>query len=143
MDAMEVAAQLVEWATETCPGLKGSYDHDTAAKTQPLPDVAAFATAERWTDRDPETGVQIDQADFHVLDMSVLLMVEPDEKADELLKGFVHDLVTSLRADQTLGDRGVAVSPHPTASYDPPFIKFDDGTEGRAASLALLVTEIA
>jgi hypothetical protein len=143
VDATEVAAQLIDWAQKTCPGLVGAYDRDPAAKTQPLPDVAAYCTAERWTDRDPDTGEHIEQADFHVLDMRLLLMVVPDDEADDLLKGFVADLVASLRADQTLASRVGAVGAHPEATYDPPFIKFDDGTEGRAVEVSLTVAEIA
>lgn len=150
MDAVEAAEALVEWALETCPDLKGSYDHDPSQKTQPLPDIAAYVSDEEVTGTDPSTGlpiadVGIQQAELHVMRATLLMMVnpEPAADADAALKGFVRDLAASLKADQTLGGRVSAVSPRWRASYEPPFVQFEDGSEGRAAYLSLDIAELS
>jgi hypothetical protein len=149
VDATEVADALVEWATETCPTFKGSYDHDPDAKTQPLPDVAAFVANESEGASDPTLGLEIadfgiQQANLHTLRATLLLMVEPDDAgaATEQLQGFVRDLAASVRADRTLGGRVPATSPFWQASYEPPFVEFDDGTKGRAATFSLVIAEL-
>lgn len=149
MDAIDAADALVEWALATCPDLKGSYDHDPSSKTQPLPDIAASVTAEEDTSSEPTLGLEtadvgIQQADIHVMRATLLMMVDPEpaQDATEQLQGFVRDLAASLRTDQTLGGRVSAVSPRWQASYDPPFVQFDDGTEGRAAYFSLAIAEL-
>lgn len=149
MDATEAADALVEWATDTCSNLRGSYDHDPDSKTQPLPDVAAYVTTESDSASDPLLGLDfatfgIEQANVHVLRATLLLMVDPSDAgaATAQLQGFVADLAASLRADGTLGGRVPAASPFWQASYEPPFVKFEDGTEGRVASFSLAIAEL-
>jgi hypothetical protein len=149
MDANEIADALVEWALETCPDLNGSYDHDPDSKTQPLPDVAAVVGGEGDSQSDPTLGLEI--ADFglqettlHTTRASLVLMVDPGDGAEatEQLQGFVSALAATLRADRTLGGRVRAASPFWQASYEPPFVEFDDGTKGRVATFSLAVAEL-
>lgn len=148
MDASEVADALVDWVKATCPDIAGTYAHDPSGKDQPLPDVACFAQSEEVTNIDPSTGealaTGIEQADLHVVRATVLLMVEPlpADEAANALQGFVAALGASLKADQTLGGRVPSAAPRWRASYEPPFLKFDDGSEGRAAWLELTVAEL-
>lgn len=147
MDATQAADALVAWVLDTCPDLRGSYDHDPDSKTQPLPDVVACVTDESDGASDPLLGLDfatfgIEQANVHVIQARLVLMVEPEERATEELQGFVAALAASLRADRTLGGRVPAVSPAWQASYDPPFVKFDDGTEGRFATFTLAIAEL-
>ena len=149
MDATQVADALVEWAIEILPDLKGTYDHDPDSKTQPLPDLAASVASEETRANDPTLGLPfadlgIEQATLHSLRASLLLMVDPEDAgaATEQLQGFVAALAASVGADPTLGGRVPAVSPFWQASYEPPFVEFDDGTKGRAATFSLVITEL-
>lgn len=149
MDATETAEALVEWALETCPALKGSYDFDPSHKDQPLPDIAAYVSSEEVTATDPSTGIEvadlgIQQAELHVMRATLLMMVDPEpaDTASQALQGFVRDLAASLKADQTLGGRVPAASPRWQASYEPPFVQFEDGSEGRAAYFSLAIAEL-
>lgn len=150
MDATEAANALVEWVEATCPALEGTYDHDPSRKSQPLPDVAAYVATEDVRPADPTLGIEfatfgIEQADLHAMRATLLLMVDPEPAADAAaaLQGFVRDLRLSLRDDQTLGGRVPAASRYLQASYEPPFVEFDDGTTGRAAYVSLVIAELA
>lgn len=144
MDATAAADALVEWVKATIPAIKGTYDHDPSEKTQPLPDVAASISAEEVTDRDPDTELQIEQADLHIMRATLLLMVppEPAGEATETLQDFVAALGASIAEDQTLGGRLPAVSRRWSASYEPPYVQFEDGTEGRAVYFSLVIAEL-
>lgn len=149
MDSTQLADALIDWALKTCPTLEGSYDHDPDSKTQPLPDVAAFVGTEGDAESDATLGLDIalqglEQATVHWMRATLMLMVDPEDAggATEQLQGFVRDLATSLRADRTLGGRVPAASPIWQASYEPPFVEFDDGTKGRAATFSLAIAEL-
>lgn len=149
MDANQIAEALVEWALATCPNLEGSYDHDPESKTQPLPDVAAVIGGEGDGPSDPSLGLEISdfglqQATLHTARASLILMVDPGDgdEATEQLQGFVGALAASLRADRTLGGRVPAAAPVWTASYEPPFVEFDDSTKGRVATFSLVIAEL-
>jgi hypothetical protein len=149
VDGTEVAAALVQWAKDTCPELKGAYDFDPPAKTQPLPDVAASVASEEVRRNAPELGLAVtdlglEQADVHVVHATMLLMVPPDppEVAAELLQSMFNALRLSVAADDTLGGRVPAASTYLSVSYDPPYVEFDDGTKGRAAFVSIAVAEL-
>jgi hypothetical protein len=149
MDASRVADALVEWAIDTLPDLKGTYDHDPDSKTQPLPDLAVSVASEETRASDPTLGLPladlgIEQATLHSLRASLLLMVDPEDAgvATEQLQDFVRDLREAVKADQTLGGRVFLASPYIQASYEPPFVEFDDGTSGRAATFSIVITEL-
>lgn len=149
MDANAIAEALVEWAMDTCPDLAGSYTHDPDSKTQPLPDVAAVVGAESESASDPALGLDIadfgiQQATLHSTRVSLFLMVDPGDgdEATQQLQGFVAALFASLRADRTLGARVPAAAPNAEASYEPPFVEFDDSTKGRIATFSLTVAEL-
>jgi hypothetical protein len=149
VDATEVAKAVAAWASDTCEDLNNAYEYDPAKISHALPVAIAGVTAENVTSSDPTLGIPfaalgIDQATLHILRVDMMLMVEqtPTDAAAEQLEGFVRDLAASLAADPTLGDRVSAASPYWGASYEPPFLKFDDGTEGRAATFSLAVAEL-
>jgi hypothetical protein len=149
VDATQVADALVAWAIDTLPDLQGTYDHDPDSKTQPLPDLAASVASEETRASDPTLGLPIadlgiEQATLHSLRASLLLMVDPGDAgaATEQLQSFVRDLRKAVEADRTLGGRVPAVSPYIQASYEPPFVEFDDGTKGRAATFLLVIAEL-
>lgn len=149
MDATQVAEELVAWAVETCPDLDGSYAFNPETKDQPLPDVAAIVENEGELPSDPTQGLDlalqaIEQANVHRFSASLMLMVPPDDAdaATKQLQGFVADLKDALKADRTLGQRVTAASPVWFASYEPPFVEFDDTTKARVATFSLVISEL-
>jgi hypothetical protein len=149
MDANQLAEILVDWVKETCPDLLGAYAHDPATKTQPLPDVAVFVDNERDAPGDPTLGLPladfgIEQATAHISSVTVMLMVAPtdDDSADQELRTFIDQLANSVRAQNGLGGRIAGAAPYWSASYEPPFVEFDDSTKGRAATFSLTVAEL-
>lgn len=150
MDATQASAALEAWAKATCPDLVGSYHHNPSRKTAPLPDVAASCGSEQVRRNAPELGIAVvdqglEQADVHVLNMEMLLMAppEPAAAATAQLQTFVAQLSAALLADDTLGGRVVGASRYFQASYDPPYIEFDDGTKGRCCFFNFAVAELA
>jgi hypothetical protein len=152
LDATAVADALVEWATEKLPALAGSYDFDPDSKDQPLPDVAAIVETEQFMERDTSLGLDIasglDQVYVRTFRCALMFVVDPADAgaATAQLQGFVDTLAAALHPDSgdpTLGSRVQSTSPLWSASYSPPFVAFDDGTEGRAATFSLVVVETA
>lgn len=150
MDANELADALVAWAKEACPDIASAYNHSPSRKKDPLPDVAASIASESIRRNAPELGIAIvdlglEQADVHVLSAELLLMVkhEPAQTATEQLQTFVAQLRASLEADDTLGGRVPAASRYFAATYDPPYIEWDDGTKARCAFVSITVAELA
>jgi hypothetical protein len=145
----ELSDLLVEWAVATVPDLLGAYDHAPERKTQPLPDIGVeVATTAIVTDADPRfPHLNIQQFILKVYTFNLHLMVNPDppETAAEQLSGFADALMDAVINDLTLGMRlapfyGTA-SPAVSASFDPPFIRFDDGTEGRHCVVTINIGE--
>ncbi len=149
MNATEAAAALSEWASDTCDGLNNAYNHDPATISHALPIATAGVTTEAVVRSDPTLGIAItdlgiEQANVHVLRSTILLIVDetPGEEAAQELEGFVAELAAALKSDETLGGRVTAASPFWSASYEPPFIEFDDATKGRVAYFSLAIAEL-
>lgn len=149
MDATEAAKALTEWAVETCPELTNAYSHNADSISAALPVAVASVGTESGTDNDPRLGIEIadfgiEQADLHVMTVDILLMVQPKptDIADEELRGFVRELRAALKADETLSGRVPAASRFWDASYEPPYMEFDDGTVGRVATFSLAIAEL-
>jgi hypothetical protein len=144
---VDLAQALEDWAVATLPDLQGSYDFPTAEKTQPLPDVAievnTSTTEMSAADPSLQTVFGIEQVIMRTWTVNLLLMVppEPGDVASEQLANFIDALQGSLISDSTLGGRVPWASKESRASLTPPFVQFDDGTRGRAATLELTVGE--
>jgi hypothetical protein len=143
-----MATALEAWAVATLPDLQGSYDYATAEKTQPLPDVGIELdnTAVTLSPPDPtlEQMFAIQQAMMRTWTVRVMLMVAPDpaDTASSTLAGYIDALMASAVSDGTLGGRVSWLSKEMRGSFTPPFVQFDDGTRGRAATLELTVGEL-
>jgi hypothetical protein len=149
VDATEVAAALSEWASETCADLNNAYNHDPKTISHALPIATAGVTNEAVVQSDPTLGIAIadlgiQQASLHVLRSTILLIVDetPGEEAAQQLEGFVAEMAAALKVDETLGGRVPGASPFWSATYEPPFIEFDDTIKGRAAYFSLVVAEL-
>jgi hypothetical protein len=144
----DIAQALEDWVVATLPDLQGSYDYQTAEKTQPLPDVAIevgqVTTAESTGDASLESfGFGIEQTALRNWTVSILLMVppEPGQEASAQLAGFIDTLQADILQDGTLGGRVPWSSKETRASFTPPFVQFDDGTRGRVVTLEVTVGE--
>jgi hypothetical protein len=149
MDANEAASAVAGWAKATCPDL-AAYDHSPPRKTSPLPDVAVSVARESVRRNAAELGIAVvefglEQADVHVLEVELLLMVspEPADEATRQLQSFVGQLRESLESDDTLGGRVAAASRYFSATYEPPYIEWDDGTKARCAFVTVTLAELA
>ena len=154
MDATEAAKALTEWAAATCPDLNNAYDYDPSSIQHALPVAVAGISDEEDTASEPRLGIEvsdvgIEQAALHVMRFTIELLVKdtPADAAAEQLEGFVGSLAAALRAERdtgeiTLGGRVQAASPFWQASYEPPFVEFDDGTKARRASFSLALAEL-
>jgi hypothetical protein len=149
VDATQAAEAIAAWAADTCDALNNVYEYDTARIAAALPVAIAAVGSEHTTSSDPTLGIPVatlglDQATLHVLRIDLALLVTPtdDDTAAKQLEGFVRDLRDDLLVDPTLGGRVSAASPYWQASYEPPFLKFDDSTEARAATFSLAVAEL-
>lgn len=147
MTTAELATALEEWAIAELPDIKGSYDFPTAEKTQPLPDVAIEVDGVNTSLNPPDASLEamfaIQQTAMRTWVVRLLLMVkpEPGDVASQQLAGFVDKLQASLMSDGTLGGRVSWTSKETRGSFTPPFVQFDDGTRGRAATLEITVGE--
>lgn len=147
MTTAEIADALTAWAVDTLPALQGSYNHPTAGKDQPLPDVAIEVDESRISQRPEDPSLSaifaIEQVAMRTWNVRLLLMVkpEPGEAASQQLAGFVDDLMAAVMSDGTLGGQVPWTSKEMRGSFQPPFVQFDDGTRGRLATLELTVGE--
>lgn len=155
MDATEAAKALTAWAAEVCPDLNNAYDHDVNRIQHALPVALAAIGDEEDTSSEPRLGIEVsdvglEQATLHVMRFTLELLVSDvpaDAAAAEQLEGFVAALAGAIRAERdtgeiTLGGRVEAASPFWQASYEPPFVEFDDGTKARRASFSLALAEL-
>lgn len=148
MTTQEMATALESWAVAMLPDLQGSYDYATPEKTQPLPDVGIELDNTTVTLNPPDPTLEqlfaIQQAMMRLWTVRVMLMVEPDpaDVASSKLADYIDTLIASATADSTLGERVSWVSKEMRGSFSPPFVQFDDGTRGRAATLELTVGEL-
>lgn len=149
MDATEASVTLVEWAVETCADLNNVYECDPARIQHALPIAVADIGEEAVVRSDPTLGIEIadlglEQGNLHVLRSSIALMVDDtaDDSAAKELEALVAKLGAAIATDETLGGRVHAVSPFWRASYEPPFVEFDDGTKGRMATFSLAIAEL-
>lgn len=150
MTATEAAEALVAWASATCEDLNSAYDYDPQRISAALPVATAAVESEAVVRSDPTLGIEvadlgIEQAGVHTMRSTLALLVDPsdDEAAARQLEGFVADLAAALKADTTLGERVTACAPYWSASYEPPFLEFDDGTKARVAYLTVTLAELA
>lgn len=143
----DAVTAVQDWAVEQIPALAG-YDYPASVKTQPLPDIGVEPTeiADSIVDEEFPELANLQQRDFRVLTMRLLLIADPtDERAaSQSLWGYIDTLTTAVRDDTRVGvESGLMVSRRMRASFDPPFVKYDDNTVGRAAWLYLKVaTEV-
>ncbi len=133
---------------EVLPDLQGSYDHAVAQKTQPLPDVAVEMGEASIVLQElaPEVGApffSVEQAHVRKWECKLLLMDKPedDQAASEHLADWIDDLTDSVLNDSTLGGRVQWVGKNVRGGFDPPFVQFDDDTQGRLATLTIEVYE--
>lgn len=155
MDATEAADALVAWVEEVCTDVNKAYDHDPATIADSLPVALASVGNEEDTLSDPRLGLAIadqglEQAALHIQRSNIELLVPPNPptEATEALQGFVAALAKEMRRELreegqiTLGGRVEAASPFWAASYEPPFLEFDDGTTARRAVFSLAIAEL-
>lgn len=145
MSATDIADGLVAWALAVLPELEGSYDYPAGERDQALPDIAAEVHEEENVAANPGLDDEItsgfEQADVRGYTCAVLLVVDPTDPqaASHQLYDFIDRLAYAIRADQTLGGRVLRCSRNWKASYEPPFVEFEDGSKGRLATLTLSV----
>jgi hypothetical protein len=141
----DAATAIEEWAVATVADLQGSYDYAAAEKTQPLPDCSAeVASVEIGIDpRFFPREARLEQADFRTLTFDLILVTapEPAREASRWLGDAADDLSEALRSDDTLGGRVNRASKRHAWSFKPPFVRFDDNTEGRQATMTLALAE--
>jgi hypothetical protein len=146
MTTDELATTLEDWVLEKCPTIQGSYDFPTAEKTQPLPDVAVEidnAAVSMAAEGALAEYLAVQQAMARTWTVRLFLMVppEPGDVATAQLTGFIDTLQLAIVEDSTLGGRVPWASKESRGSFNPPFVQFEDGTRGRAATLELTVGE--
>lgn len=141
----DAATALEAWAVATVTDLEGSYDFAAETKTQPLPDVGAeiAEVVEGVDSREFPREAAVDQKQYRTLRFDLLLVTnpEPARDASRWLADAADDLSEALRDDHTLGGRVHRASKQHSWSFKPPFVRFDDGTEGRQATLRLALAE--
>ena len=152
LDTQALADALVDWAVATCPAILGAYNHPHAQKENDadgkvlFPDIAAEIQSTRTVREDNEhfPELTIQQLLLRVHTFSLMFVVDPNdpEQATKDLEGIIDKLTEELVGDKSLGDRVVRASPITTASYEPPFVEFADGTRGRFATLEITVADI-
>lgn len=144
----DVADALVAWTREKIEAIKTGYAFPTDQKVGALPDVAAEIqkTSLQRTDTQnfPESG--IDQVMLRVHDFHLMFLVEPDppDEATIQLEEFIDIMTEQILLDPSMGGvlPSTSISPIFDSSYTPPFVEFEDGTQGRIATMELKVGEL-
>lgn len=135
-----------EWAVATLPELTDkSYAYATGDRVLGLPDIAV-EIVDYSVNVDVASGTlrqiqQIEQIRLKVTNLELILVVPPNppSEADKALKDFSDRLVDALLKDKTLGGRVSWAGNTPRVSFRPPYVEFDDGTQGRIVTLYLQI----
>lgn len=144
MTTDQTAEAIVEWVVATIPEIESSYDHAAERKTQPLPDVGIEITdVEIRLDDERFPLYQIENTAVLSRQFDILLMVDPEpaQTASDLLASFADQLIVSLASDFTLGGRVPAAALGLRFRFNPPFVRFDDGTKGRVTTGTIIIGE--
>ena len=139
-----IAERVADWLREILPELNEAYDHAAERKTAPLPDAAVEITDIEIRERDDRFPLfNFQNVTVKSYQYDVLLMVDPadPEAASDLLASFADRILAAIAADQTLGARVPAVALGARITFNPPFVRFDDGTKGRLATARIVVGE--
>lgn len=140
----ELSDAIVDWAVALIPEIEGTYAFAADRKDQALPDLAVEPTRmETILGADPRfPWANIEQIQLKVNSFNLLVMVEPDppEEASTLLTSIADRVLAALVADPGFGGLALA-SPYATATMDPPFVQFDDGTRGRLCTIGFAVAQ--
>lgn len=148
LSTKQVTLALESFCIEVMPELEGSYDYSTDEQYKGLPDVAIEV-------QDLSVGAvpvssnlrqiqQIEQARTFTWNVQILIIVppEPAADADTALKDLTDRFISRVLLDKTLGGRVSWVGDSPRASFLPPFVEFEDGTQGRFVTLYLQVGQM-
>lgn len=145
MNDQELAEAVTAWAVEVIEDLNNPFDYATEEITVRFP-TAEFEVGRTQHGRADATRFpfeQIEQVEHKVSECSLMCVVDPlpSRDASETLRGYVALLEAAARQDPTLGDRVERIGKDFGFDYDPPYVVFDDGTEGRQVTMNLTVIE--
>lgn len=144
MKINDAAAAVEAWAAETVEGLNATEAFDTGS----IPDLPfASASIVEVTDG-AESRLfprlqRLEQERFRTLTFELLLLAVPEPAAEAAtwLADAADALSTDLRGNATLGDRVYRASTVHRWSFRPPFVRIDDATEARQATMTLALAE--
>lgn len=146
--SQEIADALVAWTRTNLEAIETGYAFQASEKTGSLPDVAAeiqkISLVRTDTQNFPVSGVE--QVLLRVFDVHLMFLVEPEpaDAATLQLEEFADTLTEAILTDPSMSGalENVAISPLFDVSFTPPFVEFEDGTQGRMATMELKVGEV-
>lgn len=145
MDTGTITDGVLAWARETVPELTGGYSYVPAAKDQALPDVVVELNGLETVVNDPRFPFEAIQQRIifaHSIGLSFMVDNTDPEAAAETLRRWADVLSASLLAGGTLEGKVPFVSPLFRWDFTRPFVRYQDGTTGREATLAITVGDL-
>ena len=144
MITRDVAKACEEWAAEAA-GLTSSFDTPPEHLNKALPLVIAEVQRKRRRrapDEFRERAYQQVTIRTWTVELTLLVSPDPSWTASQTLYDMVDALEDALFNDITLGSRVNFAEKLVDASFDPPEVEFDDGTQARQATFQMVVGEL-
>jgi non-homologous end joining protein Ku len=141
MDTKDIATALEEWAADVTDAT--AYPDEPASFLDAFPVVAARIVEDSETRTSTDfikDGYEQISLQVIVAELSILADPEPAWTSDQALYDIVDALKTSLKADNTLGERVDGASPLYRAEY-PGEVETADGTRANLATFRLTIGE--
>lgn len=139
MTSLQTAAALIAWVDQHIPSL--ATPRNAPESEWPLPDAACAIT--QITQAKGRAGGQVQQGVERRRRCELMLACDPEPAASagEWLYNAVDVLMDQLTRDRTLGGRVHAAEIEGQASFEPPFIEFEEGGRARQVTLTILVRD--